>query len=131
VGKIKSCRLFPFFVVALLAASSLSAEQARDGTQPQNQDRTGKQAAEADQVTNGSYPEEALKKNVEGKVILRIGVDAQGKVSDAKALSRPSELFQAALTAYGSARSRVTESRVQNQPENRKENSFESGFLLS
>jgi hypothetical protein len=33
-------------VVALLAASSLSAEQARDGTQPQNQDRTGKQAAQ-------------------------------------------------------------------------------------
>jgi TonB family protein len=43
------------------------------------------------------YPDEALLKNVEGKVTLRLVVDAKGKVIDAKAVTGPPELFQAAL----------------------------------
>jgi TonB family protein len=92
-------RLFTFFVVALLAATSLSAEHAQDGTQPRKQGNTGKQAAQLKIIKSpmAPYPDEALKKNIEGKVTLSIVVDANGRVSDAHALSGPPELFQAAL----------------------------------
>lgn len=43
------------------------------------------------------FPDEALRKNVQGKVILSISIDAQGKVSDPKVVSGPPELFQAAI----------------------------------
>lgn len=43
------------------------------------------------------YPEEARKKGIEGKVTLRIVIDAQGKVSQVKALSGPEELLPAAV----------------------------------
>jgi TonB family protein len=96
---LKSYRLFPLFVVALLVTTSLSARQAQDGSQPQKQDSTSKQATELKLIksTVAAYPVEALKKNIEGKVSLRITVDANGRVSDATALSGPPELFQAAL----------------------------------
>lgn len=45
------------------------------------------------------YPDEAVKKKVEGKVVLRITVDAKGRVSDAKVLSGPPELYEAALAS--------------------------------
>jgi TonB family protein len=95
----KSCRWVPFFVVALLAASGLFAEKAQDGTPPQKQDSTGKQAGQLKLIKSPivPYPEEAQRKNIEGKVVLSIVVDAQGKVSDAKALSGPPELVQAAI----------------------------------
>jgi TonB family protein len=93
------CRLFPLLVVALLAATSLSAEQAQDGTQPRKQDSTGKEKVELKLVKPPitPYPEEALRKNIVGKVVLSIVVNAQGRVSDAKALSGPPELVQAAI----------------------------------
>jgi TonB family protein len=43
------------------------------------------------------YPEEARKKQIEGKVTLNIVVDTGGRVSDATPLSGPPELFQAAI----------------------------------
>ena len=43
------------------------------------------------------FPEEALRKNVEGRVELSLTVDAEGHVSDAKIVSGPPELYQAAL----------------------------------
>jgi len=43
------------------------------------------------------YPNEAVLKQVEGTVIMEIVVDSGGKVSNAKALSGPPELFEAAL----------------------------------
>jgi TonB family protein len=94
-----SCRLFPFFVVVLLAATGLSAEQAQDGTQPQKPSSTSKQTSQLKAIKSPTvpYPEEALRKKIEGKVILSIVVDAKGRVSEAMALSGPSELFQAAL----------------------------------
>ena len=86
-------------MVALLVASSLSAEQAQDGTQPKKQDSTSKEEAQLKLVKSPivPYPEEALRKNIEGKVVLSIVVNAQGKVSDAKALSGAPELIQAAI----------------------------------
>ena len=96
----KSYRVFPLVVVAaLLVATGLSAGQAREGNQSQKQGGTSKQATELKLIksTVAAYPEEALKKNIEGKVTLRITVNANGRVSDAKALSGPPELFQAAL----------------------------------
>jgi TonB family protein len=45
------------------------------------------------------FPDEALRKNVQGNVILSISVDAQGKVSDVKVVSGPPELFQAAINS--------------------------------
>jgi|SRR6516164_96159 TonB family protein len=46
---------------------------------------------------NVPYPDEALKKHIEGTVVLSITVNEQGKVSDAKVISGPLELIQAAL----------------------------------
>jgi len=97
---VKSYHLFPPVVVdALLVATGLSSGQAQEGNQSQKQDGTSKQATELKltKSTVAAYPEEALKKNIEGKVTLRITVDANGRVSDAKALSGPPALLQAAL----------------------------------
>jgi outer membrane biosynthesis protein TonB len=95
---VKSCCVLPLFVAAMLAATT-SAERVQDATQPQKQGSTGKQATQIKLIKSPTapYPEEALKKNIEGKVILSIVVDAKGRVSDAKALSGPPELFRAAL----------------------------------
>jgi TonB family protein len=92
-------RLFPLLVITLLAATNLFAQQGREGTQQQKQDSPGKPVAQLKIIKSPivSYPDEAQKKNIEGKVTLRIEVDAQGKVSDAKPLSGPSELVQAAI----------------------------------
>ena len=43
------------------------------------------------------FPEEALRKNVEGKIELILTVDAEGHVSNAKVVSGPPVLHQAAL----------------------------------
>ena len=96
----KSYHLFPLVVVAaLLVATSLPAGQTQEGNQPDEQEGTSKQATGLKLIksTVAAYPVEALRKNIEGKVSLRITVDANGRVSDAKALSGPPELFQAAL----------------------------------
>jgi hypothetical protein len=43
------------------------------------------------------FPDEALKKNIVGKVELHLVVNAEGRVSDAKIVSGPPEFYQAAL----------------------------------
>jgi TonB family protein len=45
------------------------------------------------------YPLEAVRRGIEGKVELSIVVEANGKVTQAKALSGPEELFPAALAS--------------------------------
>lgn len=50
----KSCRSSLFFVIALLATNSLSTEQAQDGTQPQKQNSTGKQAGSGESTSKES-----------------------------------------------------------------------------
>ncbi len=47
----------------------------------------------------GTYTEEATRKGVEGTVVLCLTVDANGRVTNADALSGPSELFQPSVDA--------------------------------
>jgi TonB family protein len=98
-GEVRTFRLFLLFVVGLLAATSLSAQQAQDEIRPQKQNKPTEKTAELKAIKSPTvpYPEEALKKNVMGKVTLRIVVNAKGRVSDAEALSGPPELYEAAL----------------------------------
>ena len=86
------------FVVMLLNCGS-SAAQSPNEVQSQKPANIEKQAAQLKLVKapTAPYPEEALKKNIEGKVVLSIVVDAKGKVSDAKVLSGAPELIQAAI----------------------------------
>jgi len=86
------------FVVMLLDCGS-SAAQSQNEVQSQKPENIEKQAAQLKLVKTPTapYPEEALRKNIEGKVVLSIVVDAKGKVSDAKVLSGPPELGQAAI----------------------------------
>jgi TonB family protein len=66
-----------------------------------------KQAKAAEKVSNlklvksphPSYPDEALKKKVEGSVIVRIVVNKDGNVISAKAVSGPPELIQSSVEA--------------------------------
>ena len=46
-----------------------------------------------------TYPADPLKKHISGTVIMRIVVDKNRKISDAKALSGPNELFPASVEA--------------------------------
>ena len=48
---------------------------------------------------NPAYPREASKKQIEGTVTVRIVVDKNGKVTDAKALNGPPELSRSAVEA--------------------------------
>lgn len=45
------------------------------------------------------YPQEAVNKHIEGTVVVRIVVDKNGKVADAKALNGPPELYPSAVNA--------------------------------
>ena len=45
------------------------------------------------------YPEEAMKQKIHGEVPVRLTLDAQGKVTDAKVLGGPEPLRNAALEA--------------------------------
>ncbi|HLY19961.1 MAG TPA: M56 family metallopeptidase [Bryobacteraceae bacterium] len=45
------------------------------------------------------YPEAAREKHIEGAVVLEVQIDAEGHVSDARAISGPTELRSAALEA--------------------------------
>jgi len=45
------------------------------------------------------YPAQASKKHIEGTVVVRITVDKDGRVADAKALRGPSELFRSSVEA--------------------------------
>jgi TonB family protein len=97
----KACRLVALFVVALLLGCGSSAAQSPNEAQSQKPENIEKQAAQLKLVKAPTppYPEEALRKNIQGKVVLSIVVDAKGKVSDAKVLSGAPELVQAAIDA--------------------------------
>jgi len=89
----KTCRLFPLILVALLLDRASNAAQSQEVKNHQNSTERVKLI----KSPIAPFPAEALRKNVQGKVILRISVDAKGKVSDAKVVSGPPELFQAAV----------------------------------
>jgi TonB family protein len=94
----KFCHLFLFFAVALLATKGQHVARAQIETLPQKQDNIS-QGARPKLIKSplAPYPDEALKKTIEGKVELSIVVDAKGRVLNAKAFSGPPELFQAAI----------------------------------
>jgi len=50
-------------------------------------------------TVNGTYSEEANRKNVEGTVVLCVTVDEHGKVTDVRPLNGPPELFQPSVDA--------------------------------
>ncbi len=91
-------RLFLFFAVALHATNGQPTARAQNELPPQKQD-SGQQRPLPKLINSplAPYPEEARKKNIEGKVRLSIVVGANGRVSDATPLSGPPELFQAAI----------------------------------
>jgi|SRR5271154_242920 len=92
------CRLSLFFAVAFLTISNQPSVRAQSDTTPQMQ-CSGQQGTRPKLLNSpfAPYPEEARKKQIEGKVTLRVVVDAKGRVSGAKPLSGPPELFQAAI----------------------------------
>ncbi len=86
--------LFPFMLTCIL-----SAAQTQNDTHGIKEENIAHQAArlKAIHLEIAPYPEEALKKGVEGRVTLNIKVDAKGYVSQATVLRGPPELHQAAL----------------------------------
>jgi TonB family protein len=57
------------------------------------------QLAKLIRQVSASYPASALAKGIAGKVVLRLSIDAQGKVTDTQVLSGDSALTQAAIDA--------------------------------
>jgi TonB family protein len=91
-------RLFGFLLTASLVVSGSSCALAQ-GEAVSQESSPSQQASQLKAIKEpmAPYPEEAEKKGIEGKVTLSIVVDAGGRVSDAKVLSGPPELIQAAL----------------------------------
>jgi TonB family protein len=88
-----------FFAGLLIAACIPFAAQAQTETLPQKLDQAANQGVALKLIKSpvAPYPDEALKKDIEGRVTVSFVVDAKGHVSDAKPLSGPPELFQAAI----------------------------------
>jgi TonB family protein len=95
----RRCRPSLFLAVALLVIGAQSSAQTPSAGTPQKPDN-GQQEALPKLVKSPvvPYPGEARQNDLEGKfVVVSIMVDANGRVSEAKPLSGPPELFQAAL----------------------------------
>ncbi len=93
------CCLFFLLQTTLLVASLPSVALAQSETSAPQQTNPDKEASSLKLIKSppASFPEEAVKKNIEGKVVLSIVVDGNGKVIDTTVLSGPPELFQAAI----------------------------------
>ena len=88
----------PIFRIVLLAFCFSPAARAQVKDSPQSTTLTKSEASlKLLKSPVAPFPEEALRKNIEGKVELTLTVNAQGRVSDAKIVSGPPELYQAAL----------------------------------
>ena len=92
-----------FSRLVILLAFSIFLALGRRAAQSQNEanENSASQTAprKAIDTPMAPYPLEAVRRGIEGKVKLCIVVDANGKVSQAKALSGPKELFPAALAS--------------------------------
>jgi len=93
----KAAVLVVFFAGLLVPTCSPAVTQAQAETLSQERDQPQATALKLVKSPPITYPDEALRKQIEGKVVMQIVVDSSGKVSDAKAVSGPPELFQAAL----------------------------------
>lgn len=92
------CRSCLFLAVALLGTDRQPVARAQSDSSLPKQ-HSGQEGTRPKRIyaPHAAYPAEALEKKIEGKVTLSIVVDANGRVSEAKALSGPRELFQAAI----------------------------------
>jgi TonB family protein len=95
----RHCRPSFFFALALLVVGAQSSAQTQSNTTPQKQDESQQEALpKLIKSPVVPFPAEARQKDLEGKMVeLRIVVDANGRVSSAKPVSGPPELFQAAI----------------------------------
>jgi len=91
----RAYRLFPFIAVALVILQGRFEVRA----QGQPQDPVAQPSGQPKLIKSpvAPIPEPARKKNIEGRVALSIVVDEKGRVADAKVLSGPPELYQAAI----------------------------------
>lgn len=91
-------RLLAIAVFLMSGMSVASAQETYAG--PKQDGNVGQtEALKAISAPPATYPDEAIRKKIEGKVTVRIIVDAKGNVSEATALSGPPELIPAALAA--------------------------------
>ena len=92
--------LFCVFLIVLPVVPGLPQAVAQDEASSQKES-VSRQAQQVKLIKGpmAPYPNEAFKKRIEGKIVLSIVVDGHGHVSDAKVLSGPAELRQAALVS--------------------------------
>jgi TonB family protein len=93
----KARGLFVLFTGLLLLTCSPAVAQTRTEILSQERDQPQAGVLKLLKSPPSTYPDDAVRKKIEGKVVMKIVVDSSGKVSDANALSGPAELFQAAL----------------------------------
>jgi TonB family protein len=92
------CRFYLFLAAALLGTDHQPVARAQSDSSLPKQ-HSGQEGTRPKLIYKPfpKYPVEASEKKIEGKVTLSIVVDANGRVSEAKTLSGPRELFQAAI----------------------------------
>jgi TonB family protein len=94
-------RLAISLAIAIFLDFGLPAAQSQNEAPAATQENSATQTARLKAIDQpmAPYPLEAVRRGIEGKVELSIVVDANGKVTEAKALSGPEELFPAALAS--------------------------------
>jgi TonB family protein len=87
------------FIAAVLASPNQRVALAQNQIQQQSQEVVGKSNPQPKIIKSpvGDFPTEALKKKIEGKVVLTVVVNEKGRVTDAKVLSGPPEFYQVAI----------------------------------
>lgn len=92
-------RRIPIVVAVLLAVTGSSAQQSQTPNTPGNKQSLPVQLPQVKilKAPMAPDPDDAFKKGIMGKVVLRVTVDAKGRVTDAQTVSGRLELFQAAL----------------------------------
>jgi TonB family protein len=85
-------------VVGVLTAVVTAAAFAQNQTPPQDRCKIDIHLQPIKMV-NGTYSEEAIKKSVEGTVVICVTVNADGTVAEVKPVSGPSELVQPTIDA--------------------------------
>ena len=93
----KLCGPASLLVFLAFCLSPAAQAQAKDPPQPPDATTKSESPLKLLKAPVALFPEEALKKNIVGKVELSLVVDAEGHVSDAKIVSGPPEFYQAAL----------------------------------
>jgi TonB family protein len=85
-------------IVSVLTATGAVVAFAQDPATPQERCEIDIHL-KAIKMVDGKYSEEAIKKSVEGTVVMCVTVNAEGKVADVKQVSGPPELAQSSIDA--------------------------------